>query len=134
MTVMHATSAVITCMSIPGRIYGRISPKLANLPGTHATTKAHAWVIRRSGGRFTRFFSASELLVLRTTGRRSGRLRESPVIFIEHGDAYVVVASNAASERMPAWWFNLEANPSAEVFVRGKTVPVRARRATADEE
>jgi deazaflavin-dependent oxidoreductase (nitroreductase family) len=116
------------------RAYGRISPSLAHKPGSTLASRAHAWLIRRSGGRIgTRFFSGSRLLVLRTIGRRSGQPRESPMVFIDDGNLAIVCASNAASERPPAWWLNLQAQPEAEALIRGEWRRVRARAATDEE-
>jgi deazaflavin-dependent oxidoreductase (nitroreductase family) len=121
-------------MSRVGRLYARMSPHLAHRPGTAAPTKLHAWLIRRSGGRLgTRFFGGSRLLVLRTTGRKSGQPRESPMIFIRDGGRFVVCASNGASARPPAWWLNLQARPEGDAFVDGTWQPVVARRATTEE-
>ena len=116
------------------KAYTRISPRLAHRPGSTAGSRAPAWLIRRTNGRIgTRFFGGSRLLVLRTVGRRSGQLRESPMIYIEDGDNAVVCASNAASQRPPAWWLNLQAQPETEALIRGQWRPVRARLATDDE-
>jgi F420H(2)-dependent quinone reductase len=117
----------------PAELYGRISPKLAHRPGSAFPTRTHAWVLSRSGGRVGRTLFGSPLLVLRTTGRRSGRVRESPVLFVDKGDGYAVVASNAASQRPPAWWLNLQAQADCEAFVRRRWRPVRAREATEAE-
>jgi deazaflavin-dependent oxidoreductase (nitroreductase family) len=115
--------------------YARVSPRLAHRPGTSAATRAHAWVLRRTRGRVGRRFLGADVLVLRTTGRRSGEPRESPMFFLRHGDGgFAVVASNAASTKPPAWWLNLQALPDSEALVGGETVPVAARRATLEEE
>jgi deazaflavin-dependent oxidoreductase (nitroreductase family) len=74
------------------------------------------------------------VLFLATTGRRSGQLRRNGLYFIEDGGTYVVVASNAGAKAEPAWWLNLQANPEAVVELRGRSTPVRARRATAVEQ
>jgi deazaflavin-dependent oxidoreductase (nitroreductase family) len=122
-------------MSWTQRAYGRISPHLAHGPLSARVTKLHAWLIRRTKGRIgTRFFGGAPLLVLRTTGRRSGEARESPVLYVPaEGDAVAVCASNAASARYPAWWLNLQANPDAEILVKGGWRRVRARKAEGDE-
>jgi deazaflavin-dependent oxidoreductase (nitroreductase family) len=115
-------------------LYSKLSPKLAHKPGTVGPTKAHAWLIRRSGGRLgTRFLGGGELLVLRSIGRRSGEPRDAPMLFVRDGDAYVVCASNAASKRPPAWWLNLQAQPEAEILAERRWVSVRARKATPEE-
>ena len=72
-------------------------------------------------------------LALRTTGRRSGERRETLVWYMPDPPNYVLVASNAGSDRHPGWWLNLEANPLAQVRVDGDWRPVRARRAAGDE-
>ena len=122
-------------MSWSQRAYGRISPRFAHGPLSAPMTKFHAWLIRRTNGRIgTRFFGGAPLLVLRTTGRRSGQPRESPVIYVPAaGDAVAVCASNAASARFPAWWLNLQADPAAEVLLNRKWRPVRARKAEGEE-
>ena len=122
-------------MSWSQRAYGRISPHFAHGPISAHLTKFHAWLIRRTRGRIgTRFFGGAPLLVLRTTGRRSGEPRESPMIYVRAGDdAFAVCASNAASARYPAWWHNLKANPEAEALVDGRWRPVRARKAEGAE-
>jgi F420H(2)-dependent quinone reductase len=114
-------------------IYARISPHIAHRPGTALGSKAHAWLVRRTGGKIGGHAFGAEILVLRTTGRHSGQQRDSPMFYIQHGDGFAVVASNAASKRPPAWWLNLQANPQAEALVRGTTHPVTARPATKQE-
>ena len=119
-------------VSGPADLWAKISPGLANRPGTALLSRVHAWLVRRSGGRLGRFVGV-EVLILRTTGRRSGKPRESPMFFLEHGEALAVVASNAAATRTPAWWLNLQAHPDAEAYVKGRAVPVRGREATSQE-
>ena len=113
--------------------YARVTPHLAGRPGTALASRAHARLVRRSGGRLGRRFLGADVLVLRTTGRRSGEPREAPVFFVAHGDGFAVVASNAASPRPPAWWLNLQAEPDAEAYLAGAWRPVRARRASDEE-
>ena len=120
-------------MSRIAEAYARISPKLAHKPGSGFFSRTHAQLLKRTNGRFGRRFLGADVVVLRTTGRKSGEPRESPMFYLRHGDAWVVVASNAASKRPPAWWLNLQAKPEAEVLVDGGWRPVRARRATDEE-
>lgn len=72
-------------------------------------------------------------LLLTTRGRRSGRLRRTPLIYGRAGDGWVVVASQGGAPRHPAWFHNLEADPDVVVQVLGDEVPARAR-VTAGEE
>jgi deazaflavin-dependent oxidoreductase (nitroreductase family) len=113
--------------------YSRLSPRLAHRPGTAAASRAHAWLLQRSGGRIGKRFMGADVLVLRTVGRRSGQTRESPMFYVAHRDGFAVVASNAASKREPAWWLNLQASPDANATVGKGWRPVRAREATEAE-
>jgi F420H(2)-dependent quinone reductase len=110
--------------------YARISPRLAHRPGSTLFSRTHAWLLRVSGGRLGKRFMGGDVLVLRTVGRRSGKPREAPMFYLPYRDGYAVVASNAASQRAPAWWLNLSASPDAEATVGEGWRPVRAREAT----
>jgi deazaflavin-dependent oxidoreductase (nitroreductase family) len=55
------------------------------------------------------------------------------MFYVPHGDGYAVVASNAASERPPAWWLNLQALPDAKAMAKDEWRSVRAREATGAE-
>ncbi|WP_431818057.1 nitroreductase family deazaflavin-dependent oxidoreductase [Gordonia jacobaea] len=72
-------------------------------------------------------------LILTTTGRRSSQPRTTPLIYIEDGNDYVVVASNFGQNRRPAWSYNLEATPSATITIGRQTQSVRAQRLTESE-
>jgi len=74
------------------------------------------------------------VLVLTTVGRKTGRRRSTPVGYLEHGDAFAVLASNAGSDDAPAWWLNLQASADAEVLAGGTRYAVKARRAEAAED
>jgi deazaflavin-dependent oxidoreductase (nitroreductase family) len=71
--------------------------------------------------------------ILTTTGRRSGEPRTNPLIYGQHGDDYLVVASKGGWDKPPAWYRNLQENPNAQVQVWGERFSVRARDATAEE-
>jgi len=97
------------------------------------------FLYQRSNGRFslghvgTRREAALQSLLLTTTGRKSGRPRTTPVLYLEDGDRFLVVASNFGKENHPAWSANLLANPDASVQVRNRRMEVRARRASEEE-
>ena len=73
------------------------------------------------------------ILILFTTGRKSGEQRSHALIFREHGDAYLVVASNGGTDAPPAWFVNLQADPNVEVQVKGDRFRATARVATPAE-
>jgi deazaflavin-dependent oxidoreductase (nitroreductase family) len=66
------------------------------------------------------------LLLLTTTGARSGEARTTPMMFIPDGNRLLVIASNAGRPRHPDWYHNLVANPSVTVEVTGDTYPATA--------
>ena len=72
-------------------------------------------------------------LILTTTGRRSRQPRTTPLIYIEDGNDYIVVASNFGQNRRPAWSYNLEATPSATITIGRQTKSIHAQRLTESE-
>jgi len=94
----------------------------------------HRVLDRVTGGRYDTGRFGLPSLFLTTTGRRSGERRETALFYIERGSDMVVVASNAGSDKPPAWWLNLQANPNADVRRGRRRHAVRARAANAAEE
>jgi deazaflavin-dependent oxidoreductase (nitroreductase family) len=120
-------------MSRIAELYARISPKLTHRPGSTAATRIHARIHRATRGKIGGRLLGADVLTLRTTGRRSGQPRDSPVFYLQDARNYAIVASNAGSPRPPAWWLNLQAQPDAETWVHGTPHPVRARPASEAE-
>src|SRR5690349_23415600 len=83
----------------------------------------------RVGGRVGK----GPVLLLTTTGRKSGQPRTAPVLYLADGDRFVVINTNAGNAKTPAWSLNLRADPEAEVEVGRKQVKVRARIAEGEE-
>jgi deazaflavin-dependent oxidoreductase (nitroreductase family) len=86
-----------------------------------------------TGGGVGGSFKGAPVLLLRVRGRRSGRLRVTPLLYLEDGDRLVVVASAGGSPRHPGWFHNLRATPAAEVQVGRERRAVQARVASAEE-
>ncbi|MGZ5308363.1 MAG: nitroreductase family deazaflavin-dependent oxidoreductase [Solirubrobacterales bacterium] len=78
-------------------------------------------------------WKGASVLILTTTGRRSGEQRRNPLIYGRSGDDHLVVASKGGWDAPPAWYLNLEANPDVEVQIKGDRFKARARTATAAE-
>ena len=93
----------------------------------------HTALYRASGGRFGSGFQGMPVLLLTTTGRRSGKSRTTPLLYIRDGDAFAVVASNGGSDYTPAWWLNLRSDPHADVEIGRAHTPVTARKASPEE-
>lgn len=77
--------------------------------------------------------NGATILILTTTGRRTGKLHSTPLIFRQHGDDYLVVASKGGSDEPPAWYLNLQADPHVHVQVKGDKFEATARTAGPDE-
>jgi F420H(2)-dependent quinone reductase len=88
--------------------------------------KLHRWMYRMTGGLLGQSSSVGPMLLLTTTGRRSGQPRTVPLLYMEDGARFVVVGSNGGRPRPPAWLLNLTANPSGEVQVGRLRHRVRA--------
>jgi deazaflavin-dependent oxidoreductase (nitroreductase family) len=89
---------------------------------------------RLSGGRVAgNIPSGAPICLVTTSGRRSGRLRTVPLVYVPDGDDLVVVASRGGMGSHPAWYLNLRADPGATVQVGSTIMRVRARDATEAE-
>ncbi len=73
------------------------------------------------------------VLLLTTTGRKSGEPRTAPVVYLADGDRLILINTNAGNAKVPAWSLNLKANPEAEVELGRERRPVRARVAEGEE-
>ena len=112
---------------------GGLPNYLGQARGLRWTGKLNVPLYRASGGRIGGNVGQAPVLLLTTTGRRSGEKRTAPVVYLADGESFVVINTNAGNARIPAWSHNLRADPAAEVEVGRRRVPVRARIA-ADEE
>lgn len=95
--------------------------------------KLNVPIYRLTRGRVMGKVGRAPVLLLTSTGRRSGQPRTAPVLFLADGEALVVIGSNAGNKRAPAWSHNLKANPDADVQIRGERRSVRARVAEGSE-
>jgi deazaflavin-dependent oxidoreductase (nitroreductase family) len=101
--------------------------------GLRWTGKLNVPLYRLSGGRIAGRVGKAPLLLLTTTGRKSGQPRTAPVVYLADGERMVLIDTNAGNERLPAWSLNLSAKPEAEVEVGRKRQKVRARVAEGEE-
>ena len=84
--------------------------------------------LRANGGRASGGpFKGGDVLILTTTGAKTGAPRENPLAFSKDDGNYVVVASKGGAPTNPAWYHNLRANPIVKVEALGETFGARAR-------
>jgi deazaflavin-dependent oxidoreductase (nitroreductase family) len=84
------------------------------------------WMYRISGGKLGGTMRGFKVLLLTTTGRKSGKTYTTPLGRFDHESGYVVVASNNGLSKNPAWYFNLKSNPQVTVQVLDKVIPATA--------
>ena len=95
--------------------------------------RVHHAIYRGSSGRVLGKFRRVEFLLLTTTGRKTGEKRTAPLVYIEDGDDYAVVASFAGAPKHPAWYLNLKSHPEATVQIGDQVFDVTASTATPEE-
>ena|SRR5947209_15153060 len=93
----------------------------------------HVRVYRETGGARGYNWRGTKILLLTTTGRKSGEERTTPLIHGRDGDRWVVIASKGGAPDHPAWYKNLEAEPEATIEVEDEKIPVVATTAEGDE-
>ena len=96
---------------------------------------AHVEAYRRTNGaEGYEWEGGSHVILLTTTGHRSGEDRTVPLIFGKHGDDYLIVASKGGADEPPAWYVNLQADPNVTVQDRADVFKAVARTASAEEQ
>ena len=108
----------------PGTLQYRIAVALGRL---------NVGVYKLSGGRVGGRMSGAPVCILRHRGAKSGTVRDSPLLYLEDGDAIVLVASMGGSPKHPSWYHNLRAHPDVEIQRGKEWTPVTARTASTEE-
>ncbi len=90
-------------------------------------TGMHAKIVKATGGRL---FGKS-VIVLTHKGAKSGKVRDTPLMFFQDGGDYLIVASAGGAPNNPGWYYNLMANPDTTITLQGKEMEVRASDAGA---
>ena len=88
---------------------------------------------RKTGGKVGGKIGKARILLLTTTGRKSGKQRTTPLVYTSDGERIVLVASYGGDPRSPAWFHNLTANPLVTVEIGSEKKTMRAAVADADE-
>lgn len=86
------------------------------------------FLYQRSGGKIGGKIQGLPVLLLTTTGRKTGKHRTTPLGYLEHEGAYAVIASNAGFEANPAWYHNLLSNPQVTIQIQDKHLEAIAER------
>jgi F420H(2)-dependent quinone reductase len=108
-------------------------PRSLRLKLVQAFVDLNVRLYRWTGGRVGGKVKGAPVLLVDHIGRKTGRSRTSPVLYLADGDDLVIVASRGGSHATPAWYINLKAHPATEVQVGSERRAVLARDATAEE-
>jgi F420H(2)-dependent quinone reductase len=87
----------------------------------------------RTGGAEGNTMMGKPVIILTTAGAKSGKLRKTPLMRVEHGGKYAVVASKGGAPSHPVWYHNIAANPHVELQDGATRKDYRAHEATGDE-
>jgi len=96
-------------------------------------TSLHVFLYRLSGGRIGGRIHNANVLLLTTTGWKTGKKRTRPLLYLRDGNRLVIIAANGGREKDPAWWSNLRHNPIGEVQILSEKETVYAQRASGSE-
>lgn len=80
-------------------------------------SKVHGFIYQITGGRLGSQLGSIPMLLLTTTGRKSGKKRTVPLVGIPHGSGYILIASFGGSPTHPAWFLNIRENPSISIRI-----------------
>jgi deazaflavin-dependent oxidoreductase (nitroreductase family) len=114
------------------RFYAKFS-NTVGARGLRLIGKLNTPAYKLSGGRIGAKVGDAPVLLLTTTGRKSGESRTAPIVYLERGEAMILIDTNAGNEKLPGWSHNLKATPRAEVQIGRRKLAVSARVAVGTE-
>jgi len=94
---------------------------------TEVLFRIHPWIYRKTGGRVLGRFGKTPILLLFSTGWKSGQPRTHAIMYLDLGGSWAVAASWAGEPKHPYWYRNLLAHPDVEIQIRNRVIPVTAR-------
>jgi F420H(2)-dependent quinone reductase len=90
------------------------------------------YLFKLSNGKIGGRLPGLEVLLLTTTGRKTGRKRTTPLGYFEDQGRYIIIGSNAGFDTHPAWFYNLKSQPHATIQLKDKQLEVNAEVAGPD--
>ncbi|RWA17423.1 nitroreductase [Mycolicibacterium brumae DSM 44177] len=95
--------------------------------------RKNAEVIMASGGTEGMELRGMKVILLTTVGAKTGKLRKTPLMRVEHDGEYAIVASLGGAPKNPVWYYNVKANPLVELQDGTDTADYQAREVFGDE-
>lgn len=118
----------VTSAQPQGRPYPPLVARLAR-----AAIAAHVVLYRLSGGKIGGRAQHMQVLLMTTTGRKSGKQHTTALVYMPDGGDFVVVASNGGQARLPNWWLNMRKSKQAQIEVGRKRLRVSVQEASGEE-
>jgi F420H(2)-dependent quinone reductase len=102
-------------------------------PSTSDWARDNAELYMSSGGKEGTELKGKPVILLTTIGAKTGKIRKTPLMRVEHDGEYAVVASLGGAPKHPVWYFNIKANPRVELQDGTETRDYEAREVVGDE-
>jgi len=102
-------------------------------PSTSDWARDNAELYMASGGKEGTELKGKPVILLTTIGAKTGKVRKTPLMRVEHGGEYAVVASLGGAPKHPVWYFNIKTNPRVELQDGTETRDYEAREVVGDE-
>ncbi len=96
-------------------------------------TSVHVFLYHNSGGKIWGSMNGNPVLMLTTTGRKTGLPRTTPVVYVHKDDEYLIAASAGGADQNPTWLSNINSKPEATIEINGKQIKVNAVITSGDE-
>lgn len=97
-----------------------------------AFLKIHVFLYRLTGGKIGGTMGGNPIVLLNTIGRKSGKIRTIPLVYMRDGNDYIITASNNGADRHPGWYYNLKQQEQATIQIKNQKMAVSARLATGE--
>ncbi len=98
----------------------------------NVTTKLDPWLLKRTDGKLSSL-PGSPVLLLTHTGAKTGKRRETPLVYATDGADIILIASYGGSPNNPAWYHNLMANPQCDVIANNRSGRYQAEELTGED-
>ena len=86
-----------------------------------------------SKGKMMNNIRGNPIFILYTVGRKTGKLRKTPLIYFEDNSKFIIIASNSGSDHNPSWYYNIKSSESAKINLKGNKINCSAQFATEEE-
>jgi F420H(2)-dependent quinone reductase len=97
-------------------------------------THLHIFAYQRTGGTIGGNLGGRPMLLLTTTGRKSGKAHITPISYFPDGECFIIIGSNWGAPKHPQWWLNLQTHPQTQIQVGRNTLTVVANEAVGEEQ